>query len=137
VRVKVRVVEEDPLERGRREVLNLGHTFGHAIEKVSEFGVRHGEAVAVGLVASAHLAAGMSRAAPALAERIARLLEGLGLPSSLPELDPAQVHRAMIHDKKRRGRTLRFVIPERVGRVAVVDDPGPEAVQAALRRVLP
>ena len=56
VRVKVRIVEEDPFERGRRAILNLGHTFGHALELVSNFSVRHGEGVALGMVAAAAMA---------------------------------------------------------------------------------
>ncbi len=69
VRVKIEVVEEDPFERGRRAVLNLGHTFGHALELVSEYTLRHGEAVAIGMVAAADMAAELGRCEPALAER--------------------------------------------------------------------
>ncbi|MDQ3250522.1 MAG: 3-dehydroquinate synthase, partial [Chloroflexota bacterium] len=61
VRVKVQIVQEDPFERGRRAILNLGHTFGHALELVSDFKVRHGEGVALGLVAAAHMAVTLGR----------------------------------------------------------------------------
>ncbi len=136
VQVKVDVVSQDPFERGRRAVLNLGHTFGHAIEQVSGYTVRHGEAVAVGLVAAADLAERLGRAERGLSSRVAGLLERLGLPTRLRGYSVEAVHRAMAHDKKRRGRMLRFVIPEAIGRVVLVDDPGEPAVRAALARVL-
>jgi 3-dehydroquinate synthase len=136
VRVKVQIVEEDPYEQGRRAVLNLGHTFGHAIELVSNFSIRHGEAVAVGMVAATHLAAGMGRCAPGLVERIARTLDRHGLPVQLAGYDHDAVLAAMGHDKKRAGKTLRFIIPQAIGDVVVVDDPGATLVRQALAQVL-
>ena len=81
VRVKVEVVEEDPFEQGRRATLNLGHTFGHALELVSEFSLRHGEGVALGLIAAANMAAELGRCDPELAVRIRDVIERLGLPT--------------------------------------------------------
>ena len=80
VRVKVGVVIEDPFERGRRATLNLGHTFGHAIEQVSGYRLRHGEAVAVGTVAAARMAVALNRCDAQTANRIESCLEGLRLP---------------------------------------------------------
>ena len=77
VRVKVAVVEEDPFESGRRAVLNLGHTFGHAIEIVSGYRTRHGEGVAIGLAAATRLAARRGLCDPALVRRVEGLLERL------------------------------------------------------------
>lgn len=136
VQVKVDVVQEDPFEQGRRAVLNLGHTFGHAIELVSEFSIRHGEAVSVGLVAAAEMAAALERCSPTLVERIRRLLERLEMPVHASGYDLDAVHAAMAHDKKRKGRTLRFIIPQALGDVVIIDDPGDEIVRAALRKVL-
>jgi shikimate kinase/3-dehydroquinate synthase len=133
VQVKVDVVQEDPFEQGRRAVLNLGHTFGHAFELLSEFSLRHGEAVGVGLVAAADVAERVGRAEAGLSQRIEGCLATLGLPTRV-NFDPAAARAAMGQDKKRRGKTLRFVIVEAVGAVALVDDPG-EAVDAALARV--
>jgi 3-dehydroquinate synthase len=135
VRVKVDVVTEDPFEQGRRAVLNLGHTFGHAIELVSEFGVRHGEAVAIGLVAAAELSASLERCEPDLVERIRGVLGRLGLPVQATGYRAEDIHAAMAHDKKRKGKTLRFVIPQGVGDVVVIDDPGRSAVRAALAKI--
>ncbi len=136
VRVKVQIVEEDPFERGRRALLNLGHTFGHAIELVSEFTMRHGEAVAVGLVAAAHMAVELGRCEPKLAERITNLVEHLGLPTHVTGYDLEAVLFAMGHDKKRAGKTLRFIIPQALGDTVLIDDPGSEFVKNALAHVL-
>ncbi len=136
VRVKVAVVEEDPFEQGRRAVLNLGHTFGHAFELVSSYSLRHGEAVAVGLVAAAEMAAELESCDPALTARIASLVERLGLPTRLPGYDVDAVLAAMRHDKKRAGKTLRFIIPQALGDVTVIDDPGSDVVRRAVARAV-
>lgn len=136
VRVKVRVVEEDPFEQGRRATLNLGHTFGHAIELVSDFKVRHGEGVALGLIAAANLAVGMGRCAPELARRIAAVVDRVGLPTHITGYALNAVLDAMQTDKKRTGKKLRFIIPQALEDVVIVDDPGRDAVRAALATVL-
>jgi shikimate kinase/3-dehydroquinate synthase len=136
VRVKIVVVEEDPFERGRRAVLNLGHTFGHALELVSEYTLRHGEAVAIGMVAAANMAAELGRCEPGLAERITRLSNRLGLPTSAPGYDVDAVLAAMSHDKKRAGKKLRFVVPQALGDVVVIDDPGEEVVRRAIQGIV-
>jgi shikimate kinase/3-dehydroquinate synthase len=136
VRVKIVVVEEDPFERGRRAMLNLGHTFGHALELVSEYTLRHGEAVAIGMVAAANMAAELGRCEPGLAERITRLSNRLGLPTSAPGYDVDAVLAAMSHDKKRAGKKLRFVVPQALGDVVVIDDPGEEVVRRAIQGIV-
>lgn len=136
VRVKVEVVEEDPFEKGRRMTLNLGHTFGHAIEQVSGYRLRHGEAVAVGTVAAARMAVALGRCQPETAARIETCLTRLGLPTSAPGLDLDEVYEMMFQDKKRKGRTLRFIIPQAIGDVAIIDDPGESYARDALASVL-
>lgn len=117
---KIRIIEEDPFERGPRAALNLGHTVGHAVETASEFRLRHGEAIAIGLVAEARLAERLSLAEPGLAKSIARVLEGLGLPTEIPEgLDRQSILSAMRVDKKKRRGVVRFALPRRVGQVQV------------------
>jgi shikimate kinase/3-dehydroquinate synthase len=126
--VKIAVVEEDPDERGRRAVLNLGHTAAHALERLSNYRLPHGEAVAVGLVVAARISAGLGRCAASLPDEIAAALRRLGLPTawSGPHA-PAEVLAAMATDKKRRGGRLRWVLPARVGEVFIADDV-PDAV---------
>jgi shikimate kinase/3-dehydroquinate synthase len=136
VRVKVTVVEEDPFEQGRRAVLNLGHTFGHAIELVSEFRVRHGEAVALGTVAATQMAAALGRCEPALVDRVQSVIDRHGLPVQLPGYEAGAILAAMGHDKKRAGKTLRFIIPQAIGDVAIIPDPGEAYVRGALQSIL-
>ena len=136
VRVKVDVVIEDPFERGRRATLNLGHTFGHAIEQVSGYRLRHGEAVAVGTVAAARMAVALDRCDSSIAERIENCLERLGLPTSASGLELDEVYAMMFQDKKRQGKMLRLIIPQDIGDVVIIDDPGADYVRAALASVL-
>jgi 3-dehydroquinate synthase len=136
VRVKVAVVEADPFESGLRAVLNLGHTFGHALELVSDFRMRHGEAVAVGLVAAGNLAAELGIAPPELAARIKDVVARLGLATAVSGYDPVEIRAAMGHDKKRSGKNLRFVVPRAIGDVIVIDYPGDEEVDLAVRSVV-
>ena len=118
--VKVRTIQEDPYEKGGRAALNLGHTFGHALEAASGFRLRHGEAVAIGMVAAARLSERLGMAEGGLVEEIAGTLRGLGLPVQPPEsLSWEAVHPWMGVDKKRHAGSLRFVLPERIGQVQV------------------
>lgn len=118
--VKIRVIEDDPFERGLREALNLGHTIGHAVEHASDYRVRHGEAVAIGMVAEARLAERMGIAQTGLSEVVAGVLEGFALPTAIPPgLDRNRVLAAMQVDKKRRRSQTRFALPGRVGEVQV------------------
>ena len=141
IEVKRRVVEEDPYEQGRRAVLNLGHTFGHAVEQVSGYAVRHGEAVAMGLAAAAHLSAALGECPPSLPKLVEMVLTRLGLPIHIPPsidgspLDPAALLAAMGSDKKKKGGRLRFVLIHDVGDVFVRDDVPEAAVVAALEAV--
>ena len=120
--VKIQVVEEDPFEQGRRAVLNLGHTVGHALERLSDFGLRHGEAVAIGMVAAARISAEMGRAEASLPGRIEAALAAWGLPVRCPPFSIEEIGEAMIHDKKRRGASLRWILPHSIGHVEVADD---------------
>jgi 3-dehydroquinate synthetase len=117
LRVKVAVVREDPYERGRRAVLNLGHTFGHALELLSDYSLSHGEGVAVGLVAAANLSARLGLCDPELVDRIEAVLARLGLPTRYEGHAPTQVWQAMATDKKRRGKTLHFILLRAIGDV--------------------
>jgi len=117
IRVKARVVEADPFERGRRATLNLGHTIGHGVEAASGYALRHGEAVAVGLAAEAEMAERLGLAEPGLAGRMARVLARRGLPVRAPGLNPVAVRAAMGSDKKRAGGRLKFALPRRLGDV--------------------
>jgi shikimate kinase / 3-dehydroquinate synthase len=120
--VKIRIIEEDPNEKGVRASLNLGHTVGHAVELVSHFQLRHGEAVAIGMVAEAKLAERLAVAATGLSETVAESLSALGLPIQIPkELPREELIRAMRLDKKKNAKAIRFALPAEIGRVELVD----------------
>ena len=118
--VKGGICEADPREGGRRMLLNLGHTFGHALESWSRFrGWTHGEAVAWGMGRAAALGLALGATDPGFARRLGALLAAYGYrleaPAGLRELGPA-----LRFDKKQRGGTLRFVVPRRAGDAVVV-----------------
>jgi 3-dehydroquinate synthase len=132
LQVKIDVVEQDPFERGLRAVLNLGHTTAHALEQLSGFTLRHGEAVSIGMVVAARIAVDLSLAPESLPDRIAALLAAYGLPTACPPYDPDAIWEAMHRDKKKRGKTLRWVLPRQISEVTIDEDVPREAVLNAL-----
>lgn len=123
VKIKGAVVMEDPFEKGVRALLNLGHTFGHAIEAVAGYsGIQHGEAVALGTIAASRLAARMGKISDADAATITNLFDFIGLPASLPSVKVNDVYAAMFTDKKVSGGKLRLVLPTSIGTADVFRD---------------
>ncbi len=118
VEIKAGVVAADERETGRRAILNFGHTVAHAVEATAKFAVLHGEAVAIGMAYEARLAERLGIAAAGTADRIRRLLERYDLPLELPEsATPDELLATMQLDKKARAGTVRFALPEVVGRM--------------------
>lgn len=132
ITVKVEIIQEDPYEHGRRAVLNLGHTFGHAFETISNFRLRHGEAVGIGLVAAARTARALDICPREVEARITALLERFAIPTRFRGGSPAAIRAAMQTDKKRRGKRLRFVLPQDIGAVTIRDDVPDEIIQDVL-----
>ena len=138
IQVKIAIVQEDPFEEGRRAVLNLGHTFAHAIEHVTDGEVNHGEAVGIGLVAAARLSERGGVANPGLSEYVESLVSHVGLSARLPGYaSPGKLVEAMRRDKKRRGGRLRFVLLRDVGDVFVTDDVSSDDLEAVLGSLNP
>lgn len=124
--VKARVVAEDEREGDRRRILNFGHTVGHALETVTGYRrYKHGEAVAIGMVVAAQLAAQCGLAETPVVTRIRDLAQQAGLPDRLPAVPVVALLRAMRQDKKVRHQRIHFVLPERIGHVVMrpVDEP--------------
>ena len=136
IQVKVDVVEEDPYERGRRRSLNLGHTFGHALEVLSDYQLRHGYAVAMGIVVAARVAEAMGLCQPGLPERVETLLRAFGLPTRVPPFRPGEIWQAMAMDKKKCGSQLRFVLPRGFGDVIITEKVEQELVSSVLRKLI-
>ncbi len=117
VDVKARVVEADERESGRRAVLNLRHTLGHALEAAAGFGrITHGEAVAVGLVFAARLSERLELMEPRDARRIEAVLRALGYPLRMPDVDAEKILVALRHDKKNRAGEPAWVLLRGIGR---------------------
>ena len=134
---KAAIVARDPTEQGERALLNLGHTFGHAVETELGYGAwLHGEAVALGLVLAAELAAELGHLPDRqLAARIRHWLQRAGLPHALPAgIDHSALLRHMALDKKNLSATLRFILPTAVGRCAIVDGIDAAPVLRVLQR---
>jgi 3-dehydroquinate synthase len=133
-RLKAGVIERDPEEKSElRYALNAGHTIGHALEAVTHFATwTHGEAVALGLVAEAHLAERLGLATAATTRRQEALLGAVGLPIRAPAVDAEAVLNAITHDKKARDGRVPFVLAPAIGAFRVVYDVGPDDVRWAL-----
>ena len=135
VRVKAQVVSEDLTEKGLREILNYGHTLGHAIEYAENYRWRHGAAVSIGLVFAAALGRRVGGLDDATADRHRALLASIGLPTTYrPDAFPTLLD-AMRVDKKARGNRLRFVVLNAIARPSTVDDPDPAVLAAAYSEV--
>lgn len=120
MQVKIRLVEADARDHGQRMLLNLGHTFGHAIELLSEFSISHGDAVAIGTVMAAECTAKNNLCNEKTVSRIRGVFQRFGLPVICP-FSPRDMRRAMTHDKKRKNGKLQLVLPVKIGDVRIFD----------------
>lgn len=136
LRIKAAIVEADFREEGARALLNLGHTFAHAVEAVCHGRYLHGEAVAIGLVAATRCAVALGMCEVFHVEHLERLLTRLGLPIRVRGVEIAALRAAMTHDKKAGAGRLRLVLPRAVGRVEIVENPDESAVMEAWRGVV-
>jgi 3-dehydroquinate synthase len=135
VRVKARVVGEDLTEQGLREILNYGHTLGHAVELTERYQWRHGAAVSVGMVFAAELARLAGKLDDDVVERHRTILGTLGLPLTYRGDRWEQLLSAMRRDKKSRGDLLRFVVLDDVARPTRLEGPDPTLLAAAYAEI--
>jgi 3-dehydroquinate synthase len=135
IAVKAEVVAQDLTESWLREILNYGHTFGHAVEQVEGYRRRHGEAVAIGMTYAAVLAERSGHLAADVVARHRSVLSSVGLPTSYPGGRWDDLLAAMRRDKKSRGARLRFVVLERVGSPVRLEGPTDDWLTAAYREI--
>jgi len=142
--LKREVVEEDPYEKGRRALLNLGHTYAHALEAWSGFGIKHGLAVSLGMVCAARLSVLAGFCDEDTAGKVIAALQGVGLPTSLrevvtpaplPALDPSHIWELMQTDKKKKGGKVRFVVLRKPGDVFMTGEVTQEMAEKALHEI--
>ena len=131
VQVKIDVVEQDPYERGIRAHLNLGHTFGHAIEKVTRYEVPHGEAVSIGIAKAAELSHRLGMIDRSLAQRIESIFRRIGLPVDI-DIDPDEWYEAMATDKKWQAGKPRLVLLRGLGEATVIEGLSRDEIQAVM-----
>jgi 3-dehydroquinate synthase len=134
--IKSAIVAEDETEQGKRANLNYGHTFGHGIEAVTHYKqFLHGEAIALGMHAAAHLAHDLGLVDTMFVERQRSCLERYGLPAHWPDLPVDETLALMQHDKKARGGMMKFVVPDAMGHVVHRTDVTEDQARRALAAV--
>ena len=131
VRVKATVVTADLREAGPREILNYGHTLGHAIERAEGYQIRHGAAVAIGMVYAAAVARRAGRLDAATGERHRAILAATGLPTGYRPGAWPQLREGMAVDKKSRASRLRLVVLDGLARPGILDDPPEDLLERA------
>ena len=132
--IKAEIVAQDEKEQSVRALLNFGHTFGHAIEKLTGYGNwTHGDAVAVGMVLAARLSEKMSLITPEDVQNIEEILTAANLPISLPNIDPAELLAAMQSDKKVKDRNIQLVLLKNIGEAFLTADYSQEDLTNILR----
>jgi len=130
--IKAGVVAKDEKDKGLRNTLNFGHTIGHAVESASHFKIRHGQAVAMGMVAAARIALQMGKFDKKELSRLKKLIHRAGLPVDIPALDIAFIIKSMEHDKKIIDGKTRFVLPAAIGKVFISSDVSMQMVLQAI-----
>jgi 3-dehydroquinate synthase len=135
IAMKAEVVGEDFTEKGRREILNYGHTLGHAIEHAERYRWRHGAAVAVGMVFAAELSRLTRSLSDEAVDRHRRILDSLDLPTSYPVGRWPTLVASMKRDKKARGDMMRFIVLDGVGRASVLNGPEEALLFAAYQEI--
>ncbi len=130
----IQIVAQDEKEQSVRALLNFGHTFGHAIEKLTGYGNwTHGDAVAVGMVLAARLSENMSLITPEDVQNIEEALTAANLPISLPSIDPTELLAAMKSDKKAKDRKIQLVLLKKIGEAFLTADYAKEDLTNLLR----
>ena len=135
VAVKALVVSGDFKESFDREVLNYGHTFGHAVELLSKYSLRHGECVSIGMAYIAYLSEALNLISPELRSLHINTLAALGLPVTYQGVEWPELLAAMKLDKKSRGNSLRFVVISEIGKTQRLENPNESALHAAYERL--
>ena len=134
--IKAEVVEIDEKDIGLRNILNFGHTVGHAVESVTNFRVTHGQAVAIGMVAAAKIAVELAILDSGNVTRLKNLLEKAGLMTKLPLTEVKMVIQAIRYDKKVQSGKIRFILPQTIGQVFITDDVSSALVEKVLGEMI-
>jgi len=135
-KIKAEVVSIDEKEAGIREMLNFGHTIGHAVESESDFLMLHGECVSIGMVGISNIAVRIGLLSVNDFDRIIKLLQKLKLPVIYKGLDPEEIYSLMQLDKKVKKGRINYVVPVRIGEVRITSDIDENIIKEALHDIL-
>ncbi|MDO5293076.1 MAG: 3-dehydroquinate synthase [bacterium] len=130
------VVENDPTEKGMRALLNLGHTIGHAVEKLKNFSLYHGECVSIGMVAAARLSENRGNITAKERNEIEEMLASFTLPISVSDLKVKEVLAATKNDKKMQSGKIKFILLEKVGQSVIDDSVSDEEMEQAIQYII-
>jgi 3-dehydroquinate synthase len=133
--IKAKIVEKDEKDTGLRNILNYGHTIGHAIETVSDFRVSHGQAVSIGMVTAGLISLKMGFLSDSDLNRIEAVLIKSALPVKIPGLDIDDLMQALKHDKKKKEGKIRFILPKSIGEVFFSDEASTALIEQVLREM--
>jgi len=131
-KIKAGVVEKDERDFNLRNILNFGHTIGHAIESVSDLRVQHGEAVAIGMLAEARISSKLGIFKENEMSRLEEVIARAGLPIQIPALQLEEIIKAIKHDKKILQGKIRFALPRTIGEAFLTDEVSPSLVEEVL-----
>ena len=135
--IKASVVEKDERESHYRMILNFGHTFGHAIESLTEYSqFVHGEAVAIGMVLATKLSHSVGKCSEDVPRRLEVLLKNFGLPVDMPTLNSSAVIKSLYHDKKTVENKIKFILVKEIGSIEIVDQVSEAEILKVLRENL-
>jgi 3-dehydroquinate synthase len=130
--IKAVVVMQDERDAGLRNILNFGHTIGHAVESVSGFEIAHGQAVAIGMMAEAGISRRMGTFEENELKELERLISRCGLPTAIPQINKDSVMAAMRHDKKAADGKIRFALPRNIGNVYLTEEVEFDCIREAI-----
>ena len=131
-KIKAEVVEKDEKDLSLRNILNYGHTVGHAIETVSDFEIEHGRAVAIGMLAAARISNKLGIFDKGELNRLRDIIKRAGLPTEIPDFKIEGIMQAMKHDKKILKGRVRFILPKSIGEVFITDEVSSSLVKSVL-----
>jgi 3-dehydroquinate synthase len=130
--IKSSVVMQDERDNGLRNILNFGHTIGHAVESVSKFKIAHGQAVTIGMIVEAKIAVNMGIFEKYELEALETLLAAAGLPAEIPDINADSLLQAIKHDKKNIAGKIRFALPRGIGDFYITDQVDTSTIRDAI-----
>ncbi|PKM95941.1 MAG: 3-dehydroquinate synthase [Firmicutes bacterium HGW-Firmicutes-1] len=135
-KIKSQIVSEDEKEEGCRALLNFGHTVGHAIERLKNFELLHGECISIGFVAALHISEQLGHITEVTINRVIDLLKAFELPTAVVGLEPIDIYNEMFHDKKTSSNQLNFVLLTEIGKSYINNSVEEEVVMKAIQKII-